>query len=384
MAMGYLHIEIEVSQKSKKPGHPSGDVVKILRTEQHTTLILCDGLGSGVRANIFAEMAASRLNELLGTGFSLRKAFTNTVVTMEDAKRADLPYSAITIIRVLNDGLTTILSYETPLPIFLSGKTAYPLKGRIYNNGTAFITEINCVLNLGEGILAVTDGVTQAGIGKSFTHGWEIGGLTEHLNHLLKKGESFKHLPDLVRDEAVTHWGEKQGDDVTVALGFARKGRIVNVFTGPPADPSQDDEAFESFFANSGVKIICGASTAKIAARFLNKPLSVNEDFSDTITPPDYEIEGVDLVTEGAVTLNQVYNIWDEDSRKLDADNPVTVLYSLVTAADRINFFIGSAKNPASDDISFAQMGILGREKIIPLIIARLKEEGKLVVEKRY
>lgn len=107
--MGYLHFEVETAQKPKIKGLPSGDLIEVIRTEAHTTVLLCDGLGSGIKANIFAMMAASRLKELLNSGFSLRHAFMNTVVTMEEAKNADLPYSALTMMRILNDGLTTIL-----------------------------------------------------------------------------------------------------------------------------------------------------------------------------------------------------------------------------------------------------------------------------------
>lgn len=380
--MGYLHFEVETAQKPKIKGLPSGDLIEVIRTESHTTVLLCDGLGSGIKANIFAMMASSRLKELLNSGFSLRHAFMNTVVTMEEAKNADLPYSAITIMRILNDGLTTILCYETPLPLFLSGRTAYSLKGRTFNNGTAFVTEFNCVIGQGEGVLLVSDGVTQSGIGGRFITGWELEGLNSYLTSLLGKGAAMKHIPALVEEEALVNWGRKQGDDVSAILVFSRKGRVVDLFTGPPSDPSLDEEAFAAFFATPGVKIICGSSTAKIAARFLNKPLKVNDDFTDAFTPPDYDIEGVGLVTEGAVTLNQVYNIWGEDTTKLDANNPVTVLYSLITAADRVNIHHGLAKNPASDDIDFTRLGILSRDKIVPLIVEKLKAEGKLVVVK--
>jgi len=380
--MGYLHFEVETAQKPKIKGLPSGDLIEVIRTEAHTTILLCDGLGSGIKANIFAMMAASRLKELLNNGFSLRHAFMNTVVTMEEAKNADLPYSALTMMRILNDGLTTILCYETPLPLFLSGRTAYPLKGRTFNNGTAYVTEFNCVIGQGEGVLIVSDGVTQSGIGGRFVTGWELEGVNGYLSSLLSKGAAMRHIPSLVEEEALFNWGKKQGDDVSAILAFSRKGRVVDLFTGPPADPAKDSEAFESFFSTPGVKIICGASTAKIAARYLNKPLKVNDDFADPLTPPDYDIEGLGLVTEGAVTLNQVYNIWGEDTSKLDANNPVTVLYSLITAADRINFYIGGAKNPATDDIDFTRLGILTRDKIVPLIIEKLKAEGKLVVVK--
>jgi hypothetical protein len=106
----------------------------------------------------------------------------------------------------------------------------------------------------------------------------------------------------------------------------------------------------------------------------------VEQNPTSMIAPPRYEIPGVDLVTEGAVTLNQVYNIFDEEVQKLTEDSGVTELCALLHVADRVNLFVGSARNGASGDISFRQRGILTRERIVPLLADKLQSAGKLVV----
>ena len=105
----------------------------------------------------------------------------------------------------------------------------------------------------------------------------------------------------------------------------------------------------------------------------------MEENFTSNLAPLSYSIEGIDLVTEGAVTLNQVYNIWDADPSTMEKDSPVTDLFSLLSVADKVHMMLGQTENPANDDISFMQHGILKRNKIIPLLINKLKEDGKLV-----
>ena len=108
--------------------------------------------------------------------------------------------------------------------------------------------------------------------------------------------------------------------------------------------------------------------------------LELEESLFDPLTPPAYSIEGIDLVTEGAVTLNQLYNIWGFDRNKMNKKNPVTELYDFILSADRINLFVGGAINMATNDISYKQMHILPRYKIIPLLTEKIQEMGKLVV----
>ena len=106
----------------------------------------------------------------------------------------------------------------------------------------------------------------------------------------------------------------------------------------------------------------------------------MDDRFSSLLAPPNYRLEGIELVTEGAVTLNHAYNIWDENSDKYEKNSPVTDLVSLLSVADRVNIFVGGARNAAEDDISFAQNGIISRKLIIPLLADKLRKDGKLVV----
>ena len=108
--------------------------------------------------------------------------------------------------------------------------------------------------------------------------------------------------------------------------------------------------------------------------------MGVEKDPQSLVAPPRYEIPGIDLVTEGAVTLNQVFNVLDEDMAEFTEDSGVTELCALLHVADRVNITAGGAKNQASGDISFRQCGILTRAHILPLIAEKLRADGKLVV----
>jgi hypothetical protein len=173
--------------------------------------------------------------------------------------------------------------------------------------------------------------------------------------------------------------GEMNGDDRTVMLACAREGQVVNVLTGPPADRRSDNAAVRDFLAQDGLKVVCGATTAEIVARQTGRKVGVDQRFLSLTTPPPYSIDGIDLVTEGAVTLNQVYNILDEDLSKASDRSATVDLASLLQACDWVRFTVGRALNPANTDLVFRKQGILSRDKVIPLIAEKLEKMGKLV-----
>ena len=324
-------------------------------------------------------MCASRLFELLDLDFSLRDAFAAVARTMTAAMGSDLPFAAFTVARIHIDGRATILSYEAPPPIFVGRRRAQVLNQRTLNLERAVVGEAQCHLEFGEGLLICSDGVTQAGLGAGLALGWEPEGVCRHVNDLLADGIAPPALATEVHDRARQLWGRQPGDDCTVVLASCRPGRTVNIFTGPPADRSRDREHAARLLRAEGAKVVCGATTAKIVAECAGAPLKVEQSKS-LIAPPAYAIKGVDLVTEGAVTLNQAYNILDEDPASYAEQSGVTRLCELLRAADRVNVFLGRARNPASGDISFRQQGILPRATIVPLLADRLRNAGKLVV----
>ncbi|MDD5361832.1 MAG: SpoIIE family protein phosphatase [Ignavibacteria bacterium] len=379
MAQGYTHVEIEYSQMSKKPGRPCGDVIDFFRDENSTVIFFADGLGSGIKANIAATMCTSRLKELHKGGFSLRQAFNSVLNTMEDAKVSGMPYAVFTVMKISTEGITTILSYEMPPPMFFSKRNSSVLQQRIFTVDNSIIGESNCFLHPAEGIVLVSDGLINAGMGKSLKAGWKIEGVNDFINKELSTGVSFKSLPEIINYRAKKLWDGALYDDCSVIFANCIKGKTINLLTGPPVNPDDDANVVSEFMSMDGLKIICGGSTAKIVARQIDKKLIIDDDFQSEMTPPSYTIDGIDLVTEGAVTLNQVYNIWGEEHKRLEKFNPVTELYILLAAVDRVNFFVGKSKNPAVESINFTQRGILSREKIVSLLADKLKADGKLV-----
>jgi hypothetical protein len=377
--MAYIHVEIEQAQSSKKPGAPCGDVVAFERTPSATTLVLCDGLGSGIKANVAATMCASRMLESLRGGGSLRQAFGNLVKNMIRVRGTDLPYACFIVVRVLNDGQATVLSYEMPEALFITASHASLLPQRTRTVENALIGEWHLQLAPGDAIMVFSDGVTQSGLGLSLRQGWRTEGPRQFLSEQLSQRRPLRELAQAVHDRARELWEGVGGDDVTVALVLARWGKTLNILTGPPSSKSHDRQVASRFLMMEGWKVVAGSTTSEIIAKYLDKPLDVQQDLTSTLAPPRYYIEGIDLVTEGAITLNQVYNIIEEDPSELEEESGVTELYHLLHDADRINFIVGLARNPAHGDIVFRQRGLLTRANIVPLLVEKLQAMGKLV-----
>lgn len=382
MVAGYVHVEVETSQSPKRPEWPCGDVVACDRSEAATTIVCADGIGSGVHAHIAAELCASRLLELLRLGTSLRKTVDSLVRSMERNREPKSTFAAFTAARILNDGMTTILGYESPPAILVSGRHAMAIPFRPIELGGALVAESECCLEPGDAVFLMSDGVTQAGIGHGMPQGWQTEGVLRYINRCLDEGLLFKEIADSVHREARRLWVDG-GDDCTAVAATCRTGQILNILTGPPSDASRDASVVRRFMQSEGIKVVCGGSTANIVARVLGTSVSMEKDPTSMIAPPRFEIPGVDLVTEGAVTLNQVYNLLDEDLAAFTENSGVTELCSLLQVTDRVNIVVGQAKNQASGNISFRQCGILTRDHIVPLIAQKLLAAGKLVVVDR-
>ena len=378
--MGYIHVEVEAAQISRHVGAPCGDLMDYDRTPTSTTIVVSDGIGHGVKAHIYAEMCVSRILELLRQGYSLRKAFANVVRTMDQARGSDLPYAVFTVVRILNDGVTTVLSYEMPPPIFISPRYANVLPQRTITLENVLVGEANCHVAPGEGIIVVTDGITQAGLGQGLPSGWTIEGTNQYVRDCLIEGVKQWELPKYVLAQARKVWGKIQGDDCSVILASCRWGKTVNILTGPPADPKNDRAVTQKFLQTEGTKVVCGGTTSQMVAKCLDTQVVMEPSSESMLTPPKCRIDGIDLVTEGAVTLNQVYNVLGTDPSRFDEESAVTELHELLMSADRVNIFMGAAINPATAHISFQQKGILTRHAIVPLIAQKMREQGKLVV----
>jgi len=376
----YIHTDIFSVQTPKKSGNPCGDALEVYRDHDATVAVLADGLGSGIKAHIAATMCVSRLIGLIKGGVSVRAAFNAVAETMDRVWGTGDPFAVFTVLKIMNNGNAVILSYEMPPPVMINPLYAHVLKDRIYTRNKAIIHESTCTLSKDEGILLMSDGITQAGIGNRFVNGWETEGVVRYLQSTLS-GERLQgdEIASEIHSLALSFWPKYKGDDCSVLLALNRRGIVVNLMCGPPENKNKDDEFVKSFMASEGIKIISGGSTSKMVARTIGRNIRISQTGS-SITPPAYEIDGIELVCEGVITLNQAFHLLQEDITEKDKNNPAAELAWFLKMADRINIWEGLASNIGEDLFEFKQQGLLSRNKILKSIKKRLVGQEKLIV----
>ena len=219
MTHEYLHIEVKIAQCSKHDGQPCGDVVVSDRSASHTTLICADGVGSGMRARIAAQVCASRLLASLQSNMTLRQAFTSVSETMNRWRDPSKPFAAFSVARIRHDGMATALCYDAPSPLLVGSSHASELPARPLQWGNVLVAETQCQLKPGEGLMLMSDGVTQAGIGIDFALGWGTEGVARFASGALVMGQNVTDIPVRVLAESRRIW-RTNGDDCTAALAF--------------------------------------------------------------------------------------------------------------------------------------------------------------------
>lgn len=381
MTANYFYISDFVVQANKRTNLTCGDYFLSSRTSEHSVFILCDGIGSGIRANIAAIMCANRLLRLLESGISLYRASEMVISMMHKARTEEnVPFAAFSIAWILNNGQYTVLSYESPAPLLVEQVGSHPLPQRYFTLGNELVSEANGILREGDSLILTTDGITQAGLGIIRGFGWGIEGFDRYINTEITRDKMMEEIAQGAVDKAYLLSGQEHADDTTVSVLTCRKAVTLNILSGPPIKRSDDKVYVSAFLDSGGLKAVCGSTTAEIVSRVLQEPIETVTLSTSFSKPPQYRIKGIDIVTEGAITLNQVYNILEEDS-DIYEDSCVSSLCLMIKSADIIRFYTGRAYNPGHQDIHFKQLGVLPRKTIIELLIKKLREQGKIVVQ---
>lgn len=361
-----------------------GDAHLCDRTLDYTEYVLCDGIGSGVYANIAAISCASRLIELFRAGVSQGMACEMVAESMHRARQEAIPFSAFTAARILNDGQFSVYSYEAPAPILIRDGTALVAKPHFYKAGEEVVGESSGVLSVGDSLVLCSDGITQAGTGHGYTFGIGEEGVADFINSCMQKNVPLQELPEKIIEMTGLLSKDRHDDDKTAAIINCREAIEVNVLTGPPSLKSKDRAFVDRFMTRSGTRVVCGSTTAEILARELRRNIRLKSAGASFASPPEYQMEGIDIITEGAVALNQMYNILGENPEYFVSDSPVERLCALLMKSDVITFMVGRSVNTAHMELLFKQLGIRQREPTIRLIAKQLRDMGKLVVEEYY
>ena len=333
-----------------------GDHVDVVeRDENSTVIVLADGLGSGVKASILSTLTSKIISTMMAEGISLEECVSTIAATLPICSVRGVAYSTFTIIHLIDNEKAEIIQYDNPQVIFFrDGKSCDYPKSEMNIDGKKIYKS---VINLQEDdiFVAMSDGCPHAGIGIAYNFGWSVKDITEYLEPLTVAGFTAKTLATILVDECFKLYGEKPGDDATACVVRIRKREPVNLLFGPPSNRDDANRMMALFFSKEGKHIVCGGTKSSIAAKYLGKPLKPSLNFESPDIPPTAEIEGIDLVTEGVITINRVleyakdylsgnesYEVW---GYKRDGASLISRI--LFEEATDINFYVGRAINPA-------------------------------------
>lgn len=353
-------IEVDYYALPKHNQRVCGDVFLSKKTDLNKRIIsaLADGLGSGIKANLLATLTSTMAIKFISEFKNPKYAAELIIKTLPVCKQRKISYSAFTILDIDSQGFCRGIEYDNPeLMLIRNGKLInipkkkISVRSRYRKNSFISYSEFEC--ELGDRIVFFSDGVSQAGIGtKNYPLGWGNENIYAYVAEIVRDNPdiSARELSRMIAQKAnfINSYAPK--DDTTCAVVYFRKPRKLIVLTGPPLNKDKDKE-FANLAANYNGKIaICGGTTAKIIARELNRPVKVNlnEIFEDAA--PTSEMPGIDLITEGAVTLTKVLELLNGDYVENRKRHPVKALADILLESDIIEFAVGSKINEAHQD----------------------------------
>lgn len=333
-----------------------GDHVDIIeQNENSTVIVLADGLGSGVKASILSTLTSKIISTMIAEGLPLEDCVSTIAATLPICSVRGVAYSTFTIIHLINNSYAEIIQYDNPQVIIIRNSEIYDYPKTELSIGGKTIYKSEISLTEGDVFIAMSDGCPHAGIGIAFNFGWKREDIAQFMLSIADVGYTAKTLSTMLIDECNKQYGYHPGDDATACVIKIRKREPMNILFGPPRNPDDCDRMMSLFFSKEGKHIVCGGTTSKIAAKYLGKTVITSLNFEKSDVPPIAEIEGVDLVTEGVITINKVIEYAKDalDKNELyehwsfSRDGASLICRLLFEEATDINFFVGRAVNPA-------------------------------------
>ncbi len=377
------YIDISYKSVNKVNEILCGDTVEVVRDNEKTILVLADGLGSGVKANILSTMTCKIASTMLKEGESILETIDTIMNTLPVCKVRNLAYSTFAIIEIDASGYCSVIEYDNP-PVFLLRKNVViPLEKSILTYEDKKVLSSSFQLELGDQLVVVSDGVIHAGVGGILNLGWQWEHVADFLKKESKLYKSAERMSTALLDACNTLYDYKPGDDTTVATIVMRAPETVELFSGPPEKPEDDAKFMKQFMQNKHRKVVCGGTASNIVARNLSTEVETTLDYADPNIPPIGKIKGIDLVTEGVLTLTRAVEIIkkyrSQEATNLSKSDGATQLAKLlIEDCTHISFWIGSAINPAHQNPDFpSQFGI--KRTVLNDLIDQLKQLGKVI-----
>ena len=333
-----------------------GDHVDVVEQgENSMVIVLADGLGSGVKASILTTLTSKIISTMMAEGLGLEDCVSTIAATLPVCSVRGVAYSTFSILHLIDNETAEIIQYDNPMAILIRDEANYDYPKTEMTIGGKKIYKSVIKLQEGDIFILMSDGCPHAGIGTAYNFGWKREDIITYMEAQAPAGYTAKTLSTILVDECDRLYDHKPGDDTTACVVRIRKRVPMNLLFGPPSNRDDNDRMMSLFFSKEGKHIVCGGTTSTIAAKYLHKPLKTTLKFEASDVPPIAEIEGVDLVTEGVITVNKVLEyaqdyLQDNESYEQWAfknDGASQISRLLFEEATDINFYVGRAINPA-------------------------------------
>lgn len=379
-----LYLENGYTSLNKAHEELCGDRVEVAYNGDYTTVVLADGLGSGVKANILATLTSKILCTMVSNGIDLDECVNTIIETLPVCKERGVAYATFSVVYMNKQGEGYLFEFDNPEAIYITGgKCAdFDRKAHDYSGKTVYITELK--LKPGDYIVMMSDGVIHAGIGMILNFGWLRKDVKAYLDKAVKPTMSARCVACLLASACNDLYLDSPGDDTTVAAVRVREALHVNIMVGPPVDKTKDDFYVARFMEGPGKKVVCGGTSSTIVARYLGKTVKTDFDFPDKDVPPIGHIDGIDLTTEGVLTLRKLVELSEKYLSTCDLtpkyftkkDGASLLADILFEQATHVTFFVGQSINAAHQGLP---IDITMKLKLVDTISDHLRRMGKVV-----
>jgi hypothetical protein len=379
-------LDVGAAQLKKAGEELCGDSIENVTSEEANIIILSDGLGSGVKASILSKLTTRTASTMLQKGSEIDEVIETLAHTLPTCKSRNLAYSTFSILQVFPNGKAYLAEYDNPAAFLGRGPHLRQIQRSERQIDQKVIKEAYFDLREGDWAVLVSDGVLHAGIGGVWNFGWGWERMAKHLTETCTRDIDAHEWADSIARLCGHLYGGKPGDDASIVAVKVRQPRHLTVLIGPPRNRADDPKVVDKLLKSRGKKIVCGGSTGNMVGRLTGKGVQVDLGSNDVKVPPMGIIKGIDLVTEGILTM--VYTLENlrgsTKARELAArKDGASKLAALFLEADSIHFIVGTTVNPAQQGPDIPTI-FAYKQQIISDVIKNLREKGKTITEEYY
>lgn len=354
--MNYF-IDLAYDSLNKRNEELCGDKVEVVDTGDSVIIVLADGLGSGVKANILATMTTKIAGTMLKEGASVYETIETIAKTLPVCHVRKLAYSTFVILKIGKNGIAQLVEYDNPPLFYIRNNRELDISKKERMIHGKKILESEFEVMEGDSITIVSDGVIHAGVGGVLNLGWQWENVLCFLLKHAQLEKTAKGITNRLMNTCIDLYEKKPGDDTTVVSIKIREPEIVSIFAGPPENKENDSRLMQDFMAARGVKVVCGGTATNIASRELGEEIEVLLETGTEQVPPIGKSQVLDLVTEGVITLSCVLEKLEQYVNRISLDLGVQqngkedgaylLTKMLINDCTHVCFYVGQAINPA-------------------------------------